>query len=134
MAVSYWGLRTGADNLDARLPDSMALRPIGVFNIGLLTAVPMWLLSRFLADPRHKAFARTLSWAGGFMVATCWTQVTPLEQDQLTALLNLAGIVVYIGLVLAAARLHDGRDGHGLRPLAHRIPISLCLGPLIALP
>lgn len=135
MAVPVWGLRVGVENLNIVYPQSVALRSIGAFDIGLLIAIPAWLLGHFIKYPRYKAVAQTWTWAGAFMVVMAPANFGPLEQDALTALLNIAGLIVYIALVLARAWLqYKVSLRELLPPQTHSVSKVLFLAPLPVIP
>lgn len=124
----YWALRTGADNLNLVVPLSVALRPIGAAATALLVMLPLEAARRLTSQPALRAVLRAWQWAAGLMLLLVPAYLGPLENDQLTALLDLAGLLAYLALLRWAPRRE------GTVPAAGRAWWPVGLAPLLAWP
>jgi subtilisin family serine protease len=99
----WWSLRTGADNLNLLVPLSVGLRLPGAAATALLILIPANGLWRYAGSALLRACAGAWQAAALVMLWQGLAYLGPMENDQLTAALN-------IGLLAAAAwRLGGGR-------------------------
>ena len=124
----YYALRTGADQLDALNRLSVELRVPLLALVAGVALLPAWLLWRRGETAVQRAAGRAWSWAAALMLWLGLTYFGPLENDQLTALLNLLGLLLFLagllwhlrraGVRLAFQRAALGRWLLGLGPAA----------------
>jgi hypothetical protein len=105
--------------------------PLIALGHGLLLAVPLLLLAWFWRTPRYRAVFQTWAVTSVFILFLVPARFAPPNAHQMAALLQIAGVGLYLAFVAALIWLRQRRGGPGfVRPQAPYLP-ALLLAPLL---